>query len=108
MKVVQSGAGRCGSLSTASFEAQDKMICEDDMYPKVWENKENNFHVCIVVLFILIFLMFFKSRNKLYLTWKHNWLEMVSVLSHRKFPAAELNILSCHLFTRNLSTLYIL
>ncbi|CAL4951649.1 unnamed protein product [Urochloa decumbens] len=34
-KMVQSGAGRCGSLSSASFEAEDKMICEDDMiYPK--------------------------------------------------------------------------
>ncbi|CAL4965326.1 unnamed protein product [Urochloa decumbens] len=35
MKMVQSGAGRCGSLSSASFEGEDKMICEDDIiYPK--------------------------------------------------------------------------
>ncbi|OEL27235.1 Phosphatidylinositol/phosphatidylcholine transfer protein SFH3 [Dichanthelium oligosanthes] len=35
MKMVQSGAGRCGSLSSASFEAGEKMICEDDViYPK--------------------------------------------------------------------------
>ena len=73
MKMVQSGAGRCGSHSMSSFEAEEKMICEDDMYPKVRENKENNFHVCIVVVFIPIyFLMFFKSRNKLYSMGKHN------------------------------------
>ncbi|CAO2174648.1 unnamed protein product [Urochloa humidicola] len=35
LKMVQSGAGRCGSLSSSSFEAEDKMICEDDIiYPK--------------------------------------------------------------------------
>uniref|UniRef100_A0A804PIA7 CRAL-TRIO domain-containing protein n=1 Tax=Zea mays TaxID=4577 RepID=A0A804PIA7_MAIZE len=34
MKMVQSGDGRCGSLGTASFEAPEKMICEDDTYPK--------------------------------------------------------------------------
>jgi hypothetical protein len=53
--MVQSGAGRCGSHSMSSFEAEEKMICEDDMYPKVRENKENNFHVCIVVVFISIY-----------------------------------------------------
>ncbi|EES06876.1 phosphatidylinositol/phosphatidylcholine transfer protein SFH3 isoform X2 [Sorghum bicolor] len=34
MKMVQSGAGRCGSHSMSSFEVEEKMICEDDMYPK--------------------------------------------------------------------------
>ncbi|KAK3157877.1 hypothetical protein QOZ80_2AG0129540 [Eleusine coracana subsp. coracana] len=35
MKMVQSGAGRCGKLSSASFEAEEKLICEDDIiYPK--------------------------------------------------------------------------
>ncbi|WVZ74817.1 hypothetical protein U9M48_022947 [Paspalum notatum var. saurae] len=35
MKMVQSGAGRCGSLNSTSLEAEDKMICEDDIvYPK--------------------------------------------------------------------------
>jgi hypothetical protein len=34
--MVQSGAGRCGSLSSPSFMAEEKMICEDDIiYPKV-------------------------------------------------------------------------
>ena len=34
--MVQSGAERCGSLSSPSFEAEQKMICEDDIiYPKV-------------------------------------------------------------------------
>ncbi|CAO2204593.1 unnamed protein product [Urochloa humidicola] len=34
MKMVLNGAGRCGSLSLA-LEAEDKMICEDDIiYPK--------------------------------------------------------------------------
>lgn len=34
-KMVQSGAGRCGSLSSASLEAEEKMICQDDIiYPK--------------------------------------------------------------------------
>lgn len=60
--MVQSGDGRCGSLGTASFEAPEKMICEDDTYPKVWKNKENNFRVCIVAgcthsyLFLNVFL----------------------------------------------------
>ncbi|KAG2650745.1 phosphatidylinositol/phosphatidylcholine transfer protein SFH12-like [Panicum virgatum] len=35
VKMVQSGAGRCGSLSSPSVEAEQKMICEDDIiYPK--------------------------------------------------------------------------
>jgi hypothetical protein len=41
MKMVQSGAGRCGNLSSAPFEAEEKLICEDDIiYPKV-ENRAN-------------------------------------------------------------------
>lgn len=39
----------------SSFEVEEKMICEDDMYPKVRENKENNLHICIMVVFIPIY-----------------------------------------------------
>ncbi|CAL4958279.1 unnamed protein product [Urochloa decumbens] len=36
MKMVQSGAGRCGTLNSTSSEAEVKMICEDDIiYPKI-------------------------------------------------------------------------
>ncbi|KAL6640279.1 hypothetical protein ACP70R_022128 [Stipagrostis hirtigluma subsp. patula] len=35
MKMVQSGAGRCGKANSASLEAEVKTICEDDItYPK--------------------------------------------------------------------------
>jgi hypothetical protein len=47
MKMVQSGAGRCGNLSSASFEAEEKLICEDDIiYPKV--EKQSQYHANMV------------------------------------------------------------
>lgn len=46
MKMVQSGAGRCGKLSSAPFEAEEKMICEDDIiYPKKQASCNGEAHI---------------------------------------------------------------
>jgi hypothetical protein len=39
---------------------------------------------------------------------KHSYLEMVNALCPKNFPAAGLNILRCHLFTRNTSPIHAL
>jgi hypothetical protein len=115
MKMVQSGAGRCGSLSSVSFEAEEKLICEDDIiYPMV--KKQSRFHGNILFnafdidtyIHHFVFLFFLKSRNKLHSMGKHTYLEMLNALCPENFPAAKLSTLSCHLFRRNTSPIYVL
>jgi hypothetical protein len=56
MKMVQSGAGRCGNLSSASFEAEEKLICEDDIiYPKV--EKQSQYHANMVFNALVLILI---------------------------------------------------
>jgi hypothetical protein len=93
--MVQSGAGRCGSISSASFEAEEKLICEDDIiYPKV--KKQSRFHGNILFnafdihtyIHHFVFLFSLKWRNKLPSMGKHNYLEMFNTHCPENFPAA--------------------